>query len=326
MVADEKVSVIIPFHNSGLSLGGCLESVFQQTYKNLEVIVVDDGSTDDPESILAPFRDRIKLLRQSNQGQGAARNLGLENATGTYVAFLDADDEFKPDFAATCVDFLQRHTSCVAVNTAFAVLQPDGQEVVKPQLAESDQPEKNERVLDDFFQFWAKYDHVRTGTCLIRMSTIHEAGGQQAHLRISQDLEYWAYIATFGDWGFITQPHWLGKSSVYARKAGWFKKYIARRRLCPNIEQWQERVLPRLDDRQLDHFRTVRGRVASNYIQSKLIAGDAKEAWRMFHAYQDELPDNKLVRVLKTGHRLGWPGRIFTRYFIYYREWLKSIL
>lgn len=92
---DDLISVIVPVYNVETYLTDCLESIISQTYRNLEIILVDDGSTDDSHSILQKYADkdnRIKLIRIDNCGQSKARNLGLNIATGKYILFVDSDD------------------------------------------------------------------------------------------------------------------------------------------------------------------------------------------------------------------------------------------
>ena len=94
-----KVSVIIPLYNKSKYIARALDSVFVQTYRDFEVIVVDDGSTDDGPEIVKGYSDpRIRLIYQVNAGPGAARNRGAEESMGPWLAFLDADDELLPDF------------------------------------------------------------------------------------------------------------------------------------------------------------------------------------------------------------------------------------
>ena len=93
------VSVIIPVYNVKPYLEESLESVINQTYKNLEIIVVDDGSNDGSEKICdeyAPKDDRIKIIHRKNGGLSVARNTGLDNMNGEYIAFLDSDDIYHP--------------------------------------------------------------------------------------------------------------------------------------------------------------------------------------------------------------------------------------
>lgn len=92
-----KVSVIIATYNTGKYIAECLESIFEQTLKELEIIIVDDGSTDDTQAIVERYRDRDKALvyyYQVNQGAGPARNYGIDIANGEYLAFMDPDDKY----------------------------------------------------------------------------------------------------------------------------------------------------------------------------------------------------------------------------------------
>lgn len=98
-----KISIIVPIYNVEPYLRKCLDSIIGQTYRNLEVILVDDGSTDGSPVILASYAgqdDRIQVVTQANAGPGAARNTGFALANGQYVIFLDSDDWFEPDFLA----------------------------------------------------------------------------------------------------------------------------------------------------------------------------------------------------------------------------------
>ncbi|HEY3188694.1 MAG TPA: glycosyltransferase family A protein, partial [Solirubrobacteraceae bacterium] len=86
------MSIIVPCHNGARFLADALDSALAQTHPAIEVIVVDDGSTDDTPAILARYAGRVRALRQQNRGPSAARNVALAVAPGDYVAFLDADD------------------------------------------------------------------------------------------------------------------------------------------------------------------------------------------------------------------------------------------
>jgi glycosyltransferase involved in cell wall biosynthesis len=95
-------SIVIPVFNRARTLPAALQSVLAQTEQDFELLVIDDGSSDDPASIVAGFADpRMRCVRQENRGAGAARNRGIDLARGRFVAFLDSDDRFLPDHLAT---------------------------------------------------------------------------------------------------------------------------------------------------------------------------------------------------------------------------------
>jgi glycosyltransferase involved in cell wall biosynthesis len=96
MPAEPRVSVILPTYNRGWILVEAVESVLGQDYANLELIVVDDGSTDNTKGLLLSFEDRITVIRQANRGVSAARNAGIRAATGELLALLDSDDTWLP--------------------------------------------------------------------------------------------------------------------------------------------------------------------------------------------------------------------------------------
>ncbi len=106
---DPLISVIVPAYNSGPLLDETLASVLDQTWKQLEVIVVDDGSTDDTPARLAKYGPALRVVRQANRGTGAARNAGLRLARGEYVALLDHDDLWLPTKLEVQVDVARRH-------------------------------------------------------------------------------------------------------------------------------------------------------------------------------------------------------------------------
>ncbi|MDI9431408.1 MAG: glycosyltransferase family 2 protein [Planctomycetota bacterium] len=103
-----KVSVIIPLYNKARYIQRTLASILAQTWQDFEVVVVDDGSTDDGPAVIRACDDgRIRLIWQANQGPGAARNHGIRSSTAPYIAFLDADDEWLPDFLERAITTLE---------------------------------------------------------------------------------------------------------------------------------------------------------------------------------------------------------------------------
>ena len=113
-----KVSVIVPIYNSEKYLKDCLDSIIKQSHKNLEIILVDDGSTDQSGKIADEYSkkdSRIKVIHQKNQGQSAARNAGLKKTTGQYICFIDSDDEIKPNYISELLSPYQNKDNSLSV-------------------------------------------------------------------------------------------------------------------------------------------------------------------------------------------------------------------
>jgi glycosyltransferase involved in cell wall biosynthesis len=321
----KTVSVIIPAYNVEASIKKCLDSVIFQTFKDIEIIIINDGSSDKTAEIAKSYGKRIKYLTQGNRGQGAARNRGLDIAKGEFIAFLDADDYWLPKFLDTTVTFLQKHKEAIAVSCGSYTRLHNGDIRIGPPFIANGNVEGQSIVLDEFFKFWSEQDHVRTGTALIRHKVIKQAGVQRDDLRVSQDLEYWGYIATYGKWGFIPRPFWVGNSRSHARGIEWLRKYNKRRYLCPTVESWQKRILPRLKKEQLQYFYKVRGRVASGYAQNKIIIGNRKEALDIVKKYGEDIPANRMTWIMRQGAKTGALGWFNACLIIRLHEYIKAM-
>lgn len=122
------ISIIIPIYNTEKYLPRCLDSVVHQTYNNLEIILIDDGSTDNSYQIAKDYSakdSRIKLIHQKNQGLSGARNTGIGKSTGKYISFIDSDDEVKSNFIEKLLFALQKTNSDISV-CSFQEIYPSG--------------------------------------------------------------------------------------------------------------------------------------------------------------------------------------------------------
>lgn len=117
--AETKISVVVPSYNRGYIISESIESILGQTYQDLELIIVDDGSKDDTHNVISRFADpRIQYTRHDqNRGYSAALNTGLRNARGEFIAILDSDDIWKPERLSKTLNFLERHPEVDAVFT-----------------------------------------------------------------------------------------------------------------------------------------------------------------------------------------------------------------
>jgi len=114
-----RISAIIPCYNHASSVGRCLESIFAQTYRDIEVVVVDDGSTDDLDRALKPYLGKFRLVRQENRGGPSARNHGFRESSGDLVLFCDADIVWKEDAFAKLAGALDVHPEAAYAYGSF---------------------------------------------------------------------------------------------------------------------------------------------------------------------------------------------------------------
>ena len=111
------ISVIVPVYNTGIFLSKCIQSILDQTYSNIEIICINDGSTDNSLEILNEFASkdkRIIVISQENSGVSSARNRGLEIATGDYISFVDSDDSLAPNMYSVLIELMQKYDADIA--------------------------------------------------------------------------------------------------------------------------------------------------------------------------------------------------------------------
>ena len=112
-------TVVIPTYNHARYVGEAIRNVLRPDYRPIEIIVVDDGSTDDTAQVVGEFGATVCYIRQENRGLSAARNAGIRLAAGEYVGLLDADDLYEPHFVSTLVRLLQAHPDAGAISCGY---------------------------------------------------------------------------------------------------------------------------------------------------------------------------------------------------------------
>lgn len=134
---NKKISVVIPIYNTEKFLVKTLDSVINQTYKNLEIICVNDGSTDNSLNILTSYAKndfRIKIINKPNSGLSDARNTGIDAASGEYIAFVDSDDYIDKDFYEKLMESIQKSGADVAMTSTKCFKNGNFKEVLKPYI------------------------------------------------------------------------------------------------------------------------------------------------------------------------------------------------
>ncbi len=185
----KKVSVVIPCYNSSSYLADAIESALGQSYPLKEVIVVDDGSTDNSAAIMYQYGERIRIVRQANAGLPAARNAGILASTGEWIAFLDADDWWHPDFLSKTAQALESSDAVLAYtgwqNVEAAISSPHKPFV--PEDYEKSSPSKAARLLRA--PGWPVH------AALVCRDALIEAGMFKPALKSCEDFDLWLRVA-----------------------------------------------------------------------------------------------------------------------------------
>lgn len=185
----KKVSVVIPTYNQGRYICETIDSVLGQTFQDFEVIVVDDGSTDDTRQKIERYLPRISYIYQENAGCGAARNTSILASKGEYVAFLDSDDLWLPDKLRLQVEFMDSNPQFGMVFSDFCMFREDQITVC------SFFQEKKFVDSGDIFGNLIRECFIRPSTILVRREVFQKVGLHDTSLLVSADYDLWLRIA-----------------------------------------------------------------------------------------------------------------------------------
>jgi len=203
--APVSVSVIIPTYNRGSFVMKAIESILRQTYRDFEIIVVDDGSTDGTRSALEPCVNQIKYVYQNNSGVSAARNAGIALAAGKWIAFLDSDDEWAPDFLARQMRAISENQD---VCMQIADCRYSDQTGEKKSYFETNGTLKKFNGSDylrpkEPFVFLLRHLSWQVGSVITRKDVIEKAGPFDPNFSIGEDQDFLARVALHGPVGLL---------------------------------------------------------------------------------------------------------------------------
>ena len=194
-----KVSVVIPAYNKAELTVKSVESVLNQTYKNIEIIVIDDGSTDNTRQRLSTYAEKIKYVYKKNGGACSARNLGIRLSTGEYIGLLDCDDSYLPNKIELSVDFLEKHSDFGLVhNAAFFV-------------------DEKDTILRTFSHYKSQHigwiakrliarNFICNSTVVVRKSCFEKVGLFDESIFTSADWDMWLRLVEQYKVGYINMP------------------------------------------------------------------------------------------------------------------------
>lgn len=192
------VSIIIPTYNRADLLPLTVDCCLAQTYPEIEIIVVDDGSTDNTVQVMERYKDRVRLICKPNGGVSTARNAGYEASAGTYLLFLDSDDLIPPQKIDVLVRAMEAHPTWGMVYSAWQCVDATGQQVLSEVRVR-----KQGRVLADLL---LRTIPVTPSCVLIRRSCLEEVGLFDPQLAGPEDIDMWIRIAHAGyEIGYVDQ-------------------------------------------------------------------------------------------------------------------------
>ncbi|HET9652221.1 MAG TPA: glycosyltransferase [Usitatibacter sp.] len=223
-----RVSFVIPAYNAAATIVPAVESCLAQTWRDCEVIVVDDGSRDDTACRLAPLQDRITVRHKLNGGVASARNFAMREATGEFIAWLDADDIAHPERVELCMRAMQQRPDVVLVSTDFSAFrdgEPDyeashlesyyrmarlagGAPGLYDESAPIDEADgaRGRLFVGDAYRRLVQGNFVHFGTALLRRSAWERAGELDESLRYGCEYDHLIRVARLGRFAFIDRP------------------------------------------------------------------------------------------------------------------------
>jgi glycosyltransferase involved in cell wall biosynthesis len=278
------VSVIIPAYNAARFVHQAVQSVLEQTYGHHEIIVVDDGSTDETREVLRRFHGRLTYLSQPNRGAAAARNNGIRAAKGDFLCFLDADDLWVLNKLQFQVDFLQKHPNIALLSGRCQKFIDDGSAYAP--FGAQDLVERTARLFpaSTAFTKLLKYNFIPTSTVMIRKQSFERVGFFDSNLIPVEDRDMWLRISASFD---VAHLPWvlcakrLHPTNISTDKARML--YTRARVLEKNRALFPDLVSARFWNRQLAKLYANAGRLA-------LIDNHKREARRAaIHSLKNEL-------------------------------------
>lgn len=235
-----KISVVIPTYNRASLIGETILSALGQSLVEKEIIVVDDGSSDDTSEVVKEFGDQIIYIRQPNSGPARARNIGIRMAKGQYIAFLDSDDLWLPDKLELQVQTFQHSPQLGLIFTD--VMWFSGREVMVPSLKEKYQLHTGHVYEKLLFDNW-----IATSSVLVKKECLDQVGGfdEDPQIMFVEDWNLWIRLAKHFQFGMVDRvlvkrryhPHRLGLANPERQFQAIFYNLEKLQKLHPELKE-----------------------------------------------------------------------------------------
>ena len=200
------ISIVIPLYNKKDQVSNTIATVLAQTYQDFEVIIVNDGSTDDSVAEVEKVQDsRIRLIHQQNAGVSVARNRGIEASKGDLIAFLDADDEWNPGYLESQYQLFRKYPDCSVFACNYEFRDVEGK--VTPTIIRKLSFAEEDGILTNYFEV-ASCSHppLWTSAIMVKKNAIQAIGGFPVGIKSGEDLLTWARLSIRGQIAFCKTP------------------------------------------------------------------------------------------------------------------------
>lgn len=205
----KEISVVIPAYNASSHISETIESILRQSSPVGEIIVIDDGSTDNTCEILDKYNESIRLIKKENGGVSSARNLGIREAKGSWLAFVDSDDVWHPDKISLQVSALNLNENCILVYSGFKAWSPDeAGKYIEPKELFVYKPSLK---IDENLSGWIYHlmlltNYVLTSSCLVKKSSVCDVGLFDESLPVAEDWKLFIKLSRQGEFIKIDSP------------------------------------------------------------------------------------------------------------------------
>lgn len=223
MTRNPLISVITPTYNRANYLHEAIDSVLNQSYSNFEHLIIDDGSTDNTEELVACYLNsqKVRYFYQENQGQSVARNKGVTQAKGEFICFLDSDDRWKLHKLKASLAAFEQHPEVDVVYGDYEFIDQHGKK-----LKLKNMPRYSGRISKELI----KDNCVSMNTTMVRAKTVKAIGGFSSHVKVADDYDLWLRLSAKSK--FLYLPEVLADYRVMKNQIS----YDTKRRLDSNTE------------------------------------------------------------------------------------------